>query len=58
VLYVSTNILRSCEMVFDASCSMNNKLSLNQCLDTDPSLNPELFDILFAFLAISHCLGS
>ncbi|XP_066916600.1 uncharacterized protein [Clytia hemisphaerica] len=36
-------------IVFDASCQSNDNPSLNQCLETGPSLNPELFDILLRF---------
>ena len=36
-------------IVFDASCRSNGNPSLNQCLETGPSLNPELFDILLRF---------
>lgn len=43
-------------VVFDASCSMNNKPSLNQCLDAGSSLNPELFDILLRFRLFSIAL--
>ncbi|XP_066934118.1 uncharacterized protein [Clytia hemisphaerica] len=36
-------------IVFDASCQSNDNPSLNQCLETGPSFNPELFDILLRF---------
>ncbi|GBM67494.1 hypothetical protein AVEN_49288-1 [Araneus ventricosus] len=49
-----TTKLRIC---YDASCKANNEMSLNNCLDCSPNLNPDLLKIIlkFGFYPIEFC---
>ena len=43
--------------VFDASCKSYNNISLNDCLHTGPSLNPDLVKVLVRFRRWKHALA-
>ena len=44
--------------VFDASCKGPTGISLNSCLETGPSLNPEIIDILLRFRHSPYAISS